>query len=311
MAQGVVYKSTGSWYTLKDENGDWVNARIKGVMKLDGITSTNPIAVGDVVEYDTEDIAEGSVIIHTIHDRKNYINRQSPRIKSQQHIVASNVDQSLLIATLKDPRTSQGFIDRFLVACELYHVSAAVIFNKSDIYRDKEMTQFGTMKTMYEAIGYKVYLLSVEKGEGIEEVRQTLKDKTTLVSGHSGVGKSSFTNAIIPDKNIRTQTISGWSGKGQHTTTFAEMYDLDFGGRLIDTPGMKEFGIVGVEKGELSGYFPEMRQRLQDCQFHNCQHINEPDCAIKQAVRDGEIAEDRYVSYYNILESLGEDKKRR
>ncbi|MCW3074327.1 MAG: GTPase RsgA [Flaviaesturariibacter sp.] len=311
MAQGVVYKSTGSWYTLKDESGAWLNARIKGVFKVSGLTSTNPIAVGDVVEYDTEDIAEGSVIIHTIHDRKNYINRQSPRIKSQHHIVASNVDQSLLIATLRDPRTSQGFIDRFLVACELYHVSAAVIFNKSDIYKEKEMAQFAAMKEMYEAIGYKVYLLSVEKGEGIEEVRQTLKDKSTLVSGHSGVGKSSFTNAIIPDKNIRTQIISGWSGKGQHTTTFAEMYDLDFGGRLIDTPGMKEFGIVGVEKGELSGYFPEMRQRLQDCQFHNCQHINEPGCAIKQAVRDGEIAEDRYVSYYNILESLGEETRRR
>ncbi|MDB5196395.1 MAG: rsgA, partial [Flaviaesturariibacter sp.] len=251
------------------------------------------------------------VIIHKIHDRKNYINRQSPRIKSQQHIVASNVDQSLLIATLKDPRTSQGFIDRFLVACEMYHVPAAIIFNKADIYKQKELAQYETLQEMYERIGYKVYLLSVREGRGIEEVRESLKDKTTLVSGHSGVGKSSFTNAIIPDKNIRTQDISGWSGKGQHTTTFAEMYDLPFGGRLIDTPGMKEFGLVGVEKEEISGYFPEMRQRLADCQFNNCQHINEPDCAIKQAVIDGEIAEDRYVSYYNIVESLGEDQRRR
>lgn len=311
MAQGVVYKSTGSWYTLKDEEGNWLNARIKGVFKLDGITSTNPIAVGDRVEFETEAIAEGSVIIHKIFDRKNYINRQSPRIKSQQHIVAANIDQCLLIATLKEPRTSQGFIDRFLVACEMYHVPASVIFNKSDIYRQKEKEQFEAMQNMYERIGYRVHLLSVKEGEGIDEVKQTLKNKITLVSGHSGVGKSSFINAIIPHKNIRTQNISGWSGKGQHTTTFAEMYDLPFGGRLIDTPGMKEFGLTGVEKGELSGYFPEMRQRLNDCQFNNCLHVNEPGCAIKQAVIDGQISEDRYVSYYNILESLGEDARRK
>jgi ribosome biogenesis GTPase len=304
--QGVVYKSTGSWYTVVDSEGRAWNARMKGIFKMEGLTSTNPIAVGDIVEMAMENEGEGSVMITKIHDRRNYINRQSPRIKSQQHIVAANIDQSVLIATLKDPRTSQGFIDRFLVACEMYHVPAIVVFNKSDLYRPKEQALFEEMEEMYVRIGYEVALLSVKEGKGVEEIKQKLKDKTTLVSGHSGVGKSSFINSMVPDLKIRTKDISGWSGKGQHTTTFAEMHELPFGGRLIDTPGMKEFGLVGVEKAELSGYFPEMRQRLNDCQFNNCLHINEPDCAIKEAVRNGQIHEDRYVSYYGILESLGE-----
>lgn len=304
--QGVVYKSTGSWYTVVDSEGRAWNARMKGIFKMEGLTSTNPIAVGDVVEMAMENEGEGSVMITKIHDRRNYINRQSPRIKSQQHIVAANIDQSVLIATLKDPRTSQGFIDRFLVACEMYHVPAIVVFNKSDLYRPKEQALFEEMEEMYVRIGYEVALLSVKEGKGVEEIKRKLKDKTTLVSGHSGVGKSSFINSMVPDLKIRTKDISGWSGKGQHTTTFAEMHELPFGGRLIDTPGMKEFGLVGVEKAELSGYFPEMRQRLNDCQFNNCLHVNEPDCAIKEAVRNGEIHEDRYVSYYGILESLGE-----
>lgn len=308
---GTVYKSTGSWYSVKEEgSGRFYNARIKGVFKIDEITSTNPIAVGDVVDFDNENEGEGSVIITKIHDRRNYINRQSPRAKHQHHIVASNLDQSLLLATIKDPRTSQGFIDRFLVACEMYHVPAIVVFNKTDVYKEKDWAEFERMKKLYEEVGYAVFPISIKEGKGIEEVRQTLKDKVTLISGHSGVGKSSFINAVIPDSKIKTQDVSGWSGKGQHTTTFAEMYDLppDGGGRIIDTPGMREFGLVDVEKEELSGYFPEMRQRLNDCQFNNCQHINEPGCAIKQAVIDGEIDEDRYVSYYNILESLKTEK---
>ena len=305
---GIVYKSTGSWYQVKDSAGKVWNARMKGVFKLDDITSTNPIAVGDVVDFDMENENEQSVIITKIHDRRNYINRQSPRVKSQQHIVASNIDQSLLIATIKEPRTSQGFIDRFLVACEMYHIPAMVLFNKMDLYKEKELEKFEKLREVYEAIGYKVIGTSLKESQGVEEIKDSLKDKLTLISGHSGVGKSTFINAILPQAQIRTQDVSGWSGKGQHTTTFAEMYDLPFGGRIIDTPGMKEFGLVGIEKAELSGYFPEMRKRLNDCQFNNCLHINEPGCAVKQAVIDGEIDEDRYVSYYNILESLNEQK---
>lgn len=303
---GIVYKSTGSWYSIKDEEGKFWNARIKGVFKLDGITSTNPIAVGDVVEFDKE--AEGTVIITKIGDRRNYINRQSPRAKHQQHIIAANIDQSLLLATIKDPRTSQGFIDRFLVACEMYHVPAIVVFNKTDLYKEKEWEQYNRLKEVYENVGYKVFPISIKEEAGLDAVKEQLKERTTLVSGHSGVGKSTFINTIMPGTNIRTQDVSGWSGKGLHTTTFAEMYDLPAGGKIIDTPGMREFGLTGVEREELSGYFPEMRKRLNECLFNNCQHMAEPECAIKEAVINGEIDEDRYVSYVNILESLKTEK---
>jgi len=306
--QGVVYKSTGSWYSVKDKSGKIWNARIKGIFKLDEITSSNPIAVGDIVDFDEEDANEQTVMVTKIHDRKNYINRQSPRIKSQQHIIAANIDQSLLIATIKEPRTSQGFIDRFLVACEMYHVPAIILFNKLDLYKEKDLARFEKMRQVYENIGYKVVGISLKEAPDFDTIKGFLKDKVTLVSGHSGVGKSTFINAIIPDATIRTQNISGWSGKGQHTTTFAEMYDLALGGKIIDTPGMKEFGLIGVERQELSGYFPEMRQRINDCQFNNCLHINEPGCAVKQGVIDGQIDEDRYVSYYNILESVPDQK---
>jgi ribosome biogenesis GTPase / thiamine phosphate phosphatase len=302
--QGIVYKSTGSWYSVKDEQGKVWNARMKGVFKLDEITSTNPIAVGDVVDFEEENANEQTVMITYIHDRKNYINRQSPRIKSQQHIVAANIDQSLMIATIKEPRTSQGFIDRFLVVCEMYHVPAIILFNKIDLYKEKDIAKFEQLKAVYEAIGYTVVGVSLKQDPDTQDIKDLLKNKMTLISGHSGVGKSTFINAIIPDARAKTQDVSGWSGKGQHTTTFAEMYELPFGGKIIDTPGMKEFGLVAIERQELSGYFPEMRQRLNDCQFNNCLHINEPGCAIKQAVIDGEIDEDRYVSYYNILESI-------
>ncbi|MFN2456920.1 MAG: ribosome small subunit-dependent GTPase A [Chitinophagaceae bacterium] len=306
--QGIVYKSTGSWYTLKEEGGRFWNARMKGIFKLDDITSTNPVAVGDVVEFNLENEKESSVVITKIHDRSNYINRQSPRIKSQQHIVAANIDQSLLIATLKEPRTSQGFIDRFLVACEMYHIPAIIVFNKADIYRQKELEKYQEIKDMYENIGYKVFLISIKKNQGIEDIREKLKGKTTLFSGHSGVGKSTFINLIVPALAIRTKDVSGWSGKGQHTTTFAEMHELPepWEGRVIDTPGMKEFGLIGIEKQELSGYFPEMKERLNNCQFNNCLHINEPGCAVKDAVNNGDVHEDRYVSYYNILDSIEE-----
>src|SRR6266487_5302365 len=302
--RALVYKSTGSWYTVKDESGKFLNARMKGVFKIDDITSTNPVSVGDDVDIEMENEVESTVVITKIHDRNNYINRQSPRFKHQHHIVAANIDQSILVATLKEPRTSQGFVDRFLVASKMYHVPAVIVINKTDLFRKKEEEQFEKWKNMYEGIGYNVKSISVKENKGIAEVKELLKDKTSLLSGHSGVGKSSFLNLILPELNLKTAGISGWSGKGQHTTTFAEMFDLPFGGKIIDTPGMREFGLVDVSKQELSHYFPEMRARLNKCQFNNCLHMNEPGCAVKEAVANGEIDEDRYVSYVNILDSI-------
>lgn len=303
--KATIYKSTGSWYVAKAGNGKTYNARIKGIFKIDEITSSNPLAVGDIVELE-EESEINTAIITEIYERKNYVARSSPHQKSKIHIVASNLDQSILFATLKEPRTSQGFIDRFLVTNEAYHIPAMIVFNKSDIYRKKEMEKFDQLKNMYEAIGYKVFLTSVINNEGVDEIKSLLKDKVTLVSGHSGVGKSSLLNSLFPELELKTQNVSGWSGKGQHTTTFAEMFDLPFGGKIIDTPGVKEFGIVDISKQELSHYFPEMRTRLNDCQFNNCLHINEPGCAIKRAVEKKEIAEERFFSYYNILESIDE-----
>lgn len=299
-----VYKSTGSWYTVKGEDGSFYNARIKGIFKIDAISSTNPIAVGDEVDIDIEAVQEESAVITAIADRRNYVARVSPHNKRQHHIVASNLDQSILFATLKEPRTSQGFMDRFLVSCEAYHIPAIIVFNKSDIYRKKELERFQEYKQMYEAIGYQVVLASVLKKEGIEEAKALLKDKTTLLSGHSGVGKSTFINAVFPQFNLRTQEVSSWSGKGLHTTTFAEMFDLDNGGHIIDTPGVREFGLVDITKQELSHYFPEMRALLHECQFNNCMHIEEPGCAVKQGVLSGAVSEDRYISYLNILDTV-------
>ncbi len=310
--RAIVYKSTGSWYVTKTMDGQVFNARIKGIFKIDDdITSTNPIAVGDEVEIEMENELEHSVTITAIHERRNYINRQSPSHKMQHHIVASNLDQSLLFATLKEPRTSEGFIDRFLVTCEAYHVPAVIVFNKTDLYKKKELEKLETWTRMYNSIGYKVVAMSVKENEGVEEVKQLLKDRITLMSGHSGVGKSSFINAVFPGLILKTKEVSNWSGKGMHTTTFAEMFDLPLGGKIIDTPGLREFGLVNIPRQEISHYFPEMRALLNQCQFNNCMHINEPGCAIKEAVAAGSITEDRYVSYYNILESVEEVKGKR
>jgi ribosome biogenesis GTPase len=304
--KALVYKSTGSWYLVKTEDGKAFDARIKGVFKIDGITSTNPVAVGDEVEIEMENGVENTVVITGMHDRKNYIARTTPHRNWQRHIVASNIDQSLLFATLREPRTSQGFIDRFLVASEAFHVPAIILFNKSDLYKKKEIQQFDNLKNMYEAIGYQILLISLKENQGVDELKEILQNKTTLISGHSGVGKSTFINAIIPELMLRTKDVSGWSGKGMHTTTFAEMFDLPFGGRIIDTPGLREFGITDISKQELSHYFPEMRERLNHCQFNNCIHINEPGCAVKKAVEEGKIFPERYISYCNILESIEE-----
>jgi ribosome biogenesis GTPase len=302
--KATVYKSTGNWYLVKNSAGKRYKARIKGKFKIDDITSTNPIAVGDEVEMEIENENEDSVVINTIHDRKNYITRQSPHNKNQHHIVASNLDQSLLFATLKDPKTSQGFIDRFLVASEAYHVPAVVVFNKTDLYQKKEMEKLASLKEIYENAGYRIMTMSIPENTGIAEVKDLLKDKVTLLTGHSGVGKSTFINLLFPDLILKTQDVSGWSGKGLHTTTFAEMYDLPFGGRIIDTPGLREFALMDIPKHELGHFFPEMRALINDCQFNDCMHIEEPGCAVKAAVNDGTISIDRYVSYRNILDSI-------
>lgn len=302
-----IYKSTGSWYIAKGADGRLYNARAKGIFKIDGITSTNPIAVGDFVEIAIEDIAEESAIIEEIYERNNYVARVSPHNKHLHHIIASNLDQSMLFATLKEPKTSQGFIDRFLISCESHHIPAIIIFNKADIYGKKELEKFEQLNNIYSSIGYKVLLSSVQTKKGLDEVQAFLLNKTTLLSGHSGVGKSTLINHLFPQFNLKTQSVSEWSGKGLHTTTFAEMFDLDDSSQVIDTPGVREFGLVDIAKKELSHYFPEMRKLLINCQFNNCMHINEPDCAVKKEVGVGKVSEERYVSYLTILDTM-EDK---
>jgi len=302
--QATIYRSTGSWYTAKTGSGEILQARIKGIMKKAGdITSTNPIAVGDTVEIIVED---GDAMITGIGERHNYIVRASPHRKNQKHIVAANLDQAMLICTLKEPRTSNGFMDRFLVTAAAYHIPVILVFNKKDIYKEKEIDRFAELAATYEDIGYTVKLVSASTGEGIDELSAMMENKTTLMSGHSGVGKSSLINRLLPGLDLRTTAVSGWSGKGLHTTTYAEMQDLPNGGKLIDTPGVREFGIVDIPKTELSHYFLEMQPYLNDCQFNNCLHINEPGCAVKAAVEAGDINMERYISYATILETIEE-----
>ncbi len=303
--QATVYRSTGSWYIVKNSEGEILNARLKGKLKIEGITSTNPIAVGDIVEVD-DNAEDNSLVISKIYDRKNYITRISPHNKNQHHIVASNLNQSLLFATLKDPKTSFGFIDRFLITSEAYAVPAIIVFNKADLFGKKEELKFERAKEIYESIGYKIMLTSIEKKQGLDEVRELLKDKITLLSGHSGVGKSTFINYIFPKLSLKTLAVSEWSGKGMHTTTFAEMFDLPFGGKIIDTPGIREMGLVDINKDVLAQYFPEMRAVMNNCKFNNCVHFNEPGCAVKDAVNEGTISEERYVSYLTIKDKIEE-----
>lgn len=303
--KGLVYKSTGSWYIVRDEDGQIWNARVKGKLKIDkDISSTNPIAVGDIVTFETE-AEEGNVAtIKDIVRRKNYIIRVSPHNKNQQHIVAANLDAALIMATIAEPRTSQGFIDRFLITAEAYHIPCIIVINKVDVLKDKHKEQLEHWTAMYEDAGYEVYPIVARQPETITKLAERLNGITTLFSGHSGVGKSTLINQLIPGKDLRTQEISGHSGKGQHTTTFAEMFDMPSGGRIIDTPGVKEFGLIHIEKEELSQYFPEMRAVMGNCRFNNCKHIDEPGCAVKQAVEDGVITTDRYVSYMWILDTI-------
>jgi ribosome biogenesis GTPase len=276
-------------------------------MKIDEeITSTNPVAVGDAVEIEAENEAQRTAVIMEVFGRDNYIIRASPHSRFKNHIVAANLDQAVLIATLREPKTSQGFIDRYLVAAAAYHVPAVIIFNKQDIYHTKDTRHFLEWKSMYEAIGYPVLLASALNGDGLEEIKNILRDKISLLAGHSGVGKSTLINDLIPDLKLKTQLVSDWSGKGMHTTTFAEMFELPFGGKIIDTPGIRELGIVDMEKTELSHYFLDMQPYLSECRFNNCLHINEPGCAVKEAVANGEINPARYESYLAMLATLPE-----
>lgn len=305
--KGQVYKSTGSWYHVKDEEGTIWDARIKGKMKIDSaITSTNPIAVGDWVHIDIEDQDTLKALITHVVARDNYIVRVSPHNKNQKHIIASNLDLALLVTTIAEPRTSTGFIDRFLITAEAYHIPCLIVINKVDLLKSKHEEVLEAWQEMYTAAGYTVVPLIATDDTSVAHVAQLLQGKTTLFSGHSGVGKSTLINKLLPGKELRTGAISEWSGKGLHTTTFAEMFDLPQGGKIIDTPGVKEFGIIDFKKEELAHYFPEMRRLMQQCKYNNCLHVNEPACAIKDAVNTGEIAIDRYVGYRSILDSIEE-----
>lgn len=303
--KGVVYKSTGSWYSVKTEDGAFWKARIKGKLKIDDeISSTNPIAVGDNVVFEEED-AENSVgTIKSIERRNNYIVRVSPHNKNQKHIVAANLDAALVMATIAEPRTSLGFVDRFLITAEAYHIPAIIVINKIDLLKEKHRQILDKWRRIYEGAGYEMYAIVAKQPDTVRPLQERLKSNTTLFSGHSGVGKSTLINQLMPGMNLKTQEVSDWSGKGQHTTTFAEMFDLPDGGCIIDTPGVKEFGLIDFEKDELSQYFPEMRAVMSECRFNNCLHINEPGCAVKQAVSDKQISEDRYISYITILDSI-------
>ena len=302
---GLVYKSTGSWYLVQDEQGIFWKARIKGKMKIDDdISSTNPIAVGDKVSFDIEEEAANTAIITDVLDRHNYIIRVSPHNKHQKHIVASNLDLALIIVTIAEPRTSQGFIDRFLITAEAYHIPVLIVINKIDLLKTKHAEQLEHWENMYRKAGYEVYPVIALQHDSVLKLEAKLKDKTTLFSGHSGVGKSTLINQLIPDLDLKTHEVSGWSGKGQHTTTFAEMFDLPSGGKIIDTPGVKEFGLIDFEREELGQCFPEIRAIMEHCRFNNCLHINEPGCAVKEAVANNQIDEERYISYVGILETI-------
>lgn len=302
---GLVYKSTGSWYIVRDEQDVIWNARIKGKLKIDkNISSTNPIAVGDKVVFEVENEDTNTGTIKTIVDRENYIVRVSPHNKNQKHIVAANLDAALVVGTIAEPRTSQGFIDRFLLTAELYHIPAIIVINKVDLQKTKHKEQMEHWVEMYGQAGYEVFPVVALEPDTLKPLSERLKNITTLFSGHSGVGKSTLINQLIPGANLKTIEVSEWSGKGQHTTTFAEMFDLPQGGRIIDTPGVKEFGLIDFEKEELAQYYPEIRKLMNDCKFNNCQHMNEPGCAVKAAVVNGTFSEDRFISYLTILDTI-------
>lgn len=297
--KGLVIKSTGSWYQVLVSDGEVYSCRIKGKFRIKGIVSTNPIAVGDEVDISLEEDQETGIITK-LHPRRNYIIRKSINLSKSVQIIATNLDQAILVVTLASPMTSLGFIDRFLVTAEAYDIPAVIIFNKLDLFSDEGLEILEQFEDIYKEIGYQCFRISALEGRNVNELRQNLRNKTTLIAGHSGVGKSTLINQLIPSAELRTGDISAWSEKGKHTTTFAEMLELPEGGFIIDTPGIQEFGVVDIEPQELGHFFPEFRERLNQCKYHNCKHINEPGCAVLEAVENEEIAPSRYQSYLSI-----------
>ena len=308
MQTGLILRSTGSWYEVRNNDGHIYRARLKGKFKIQGLKVTNPIAVGDRVRFDLEDELENTVVITDIEPRDNYIIRKSVHKTGHGHILAANLDQAVLIVTLAFPRTSLGFIDRFLVTSESFRIPTTLVFNKADILKDEALDYQREIIDLYENIGYRCLETSATEGENVAVFRNLLDQKISLLAGHSGVGKSSLVNAVAPDLHLRTNEVSTFANKGVHTTTFAEMFEIAPDTYIIDTPGIKELGLADMAKEEISHYFPEMRDRLNQCRFHNCLHINEPGCAIKDAVGTEEIAESRYWSYLGMVS--GDDNRR-
>ncbi len=300
---GLVVRSTGSWYEVLTTDKHIWQCRLKGKFKIKGLKTSNPIAVGDKVKFEVEDVIENTGIIFEIEPRENYIIRKSVHKTGHGHILAANLDQAVIIVTLNYPRTSLGFLDRFLVSAESFRIPVTIVFNKVDLLSEEEKDYLADLAAMYEAIGYPCVFTSAVQNIGIAEFSHLLSGKITLLSGHSGVGKSSLVNVIAPDLDLKTSAISDFANKGVHTTTFATMFEIAEDSYIIDTPGIKELGLIDIEPSELSHFFPEMRAKLGDCKFHNCKHLNEPHCAVLEAVATGEIAESRYMSYLSMMDN--------
>ena len=306
--KGIVYKSTGSWYLVKAEDKEFYNCRIKGKFRIKGIKSTNPIAVGDRVIFEKETIGDETIgIIKTIEDRENYIIRKSVNLSKQTHIIAANIDVAFLLITLNNPPTLTTFIDRFLVTAEAYHVPSILLFNKVDTYSEEEKDEVRFLMGLYKSIGYECIPISAKTGKNVDRVKEAMLNKTAMFSGHSGTGKSTLINQLAPKLDLKTASISEQHLQGQHTTTFAEMYDLSFEAKIIDTPGIKGFGIVDIDKEELGDYFPEFFELKEACKFNNCLHLEEPKCAVKEALENNEIPWSRYKSYVQIIEGEEEN----